>query len=199
MVSLFLGLSTANILLLLIAFGLGLTATDAQQAPTGLYAFHITMGIASGLMATLTHTAVYTYFMATTKWLGAATDKADLDPRRFLAPAAARKVRALAVAMAAIAATMLAMFAGAGGDPTMANPWWPGGVHLTTGLVALGANVLAAAFEFPLICKQRRSMDEALAILNAVPKTPPHQPPYATPSSEPPSPEPQSQPMTGNA
>jgi hypothetical protein len=199
MISLFLGLSTANILLLLIAFGLGLSATDSQQAPTGLYAFHITMGIASGLMATLTHTAVYTYFMATTKWLGAATDKADLDPQRFVTPAAARKARALVLTMAAIAVTMSAMFAGAGGDPTMANPWWPGGVHLTMGLVALVANALAAGFEFPLICRQRRSMDEALAILNAAPQTPPHQPPYTTPSTTPPPPEPQPLPMAGNA
>lgn len=189
MISLFLGLSTANILLLLIAFGLGLSATDGQQAPTGLYAFHISMGIASGLMATLTHIAVYTYFMATTKWLGAATDKADLDPQRFVAPAAARKAKALVLVMAAITATMLAMFAGAGGDPTMTNPWWPGGVHLTMGLVALGANVLGAAFEFPLICRQRRSMDEALVILNTTPQTPPAAP----------SPAPQLSPVVGNA
>lgn len=168
MISLYLGLSTANLLLLTMAFGLGLFATDAAHEPTPLFAVHITIGITSGLMAMVTHVGAYTYFMATAKWLQAATDKADLDTAHFVAPALTRKTRVLAAAGAAITVTMLAMFAGAAADPTMPNPW-PGGIHLTLAMAALLTNLVVTIVVFPQIRRQGLLMDEALAILNAAP------------------------------
>lgn len=168
MISLFLGLSTANLLLLTMTLGLGLFATDAGGQPSSLFAVHITMGIAAGMMAVVTHIGTYTYFMATAKWLQAATDKADLNPDHFVAPALARKTRVLAAAGIAITVTMLAMFAGAASDPTMPNPW-PSGIHITLALATVAINLAAAIVQFSQVRQQGLLMDEALAILNATP------------------------------
>jgi len=168
MISLFLGLSTANLLLLTMALGLGLFATDGAHVPTSLFTVHITIGIASGIMTLVTHIGTYTYFMATSKWLQAATDKADLDPARFVAPALARKTRVLAASGAAIAVTMLTMFAGAASDPTMPNPW-NSGIHMAMAMATLMINLVAAIVQFPQVRQQGLLMDQALAILNAAP------------------------------
>ncbi len=166
MISLFLGLSTANVLLLGCVFGLGLFATDAAAKPTGVYVLHVSMAIAAGLMTTLTHVGVYTYFMATHKWLLAATHKADLDHARFVAPPLARKARALKLALAGIGATLLAMFAGAATDPTLPSRWVPAPLHLASGLAAVAINGISALAQFPIVRQQSQLIDEALAILN---------------------------------
>lgn len=169
MIPLFLGLSAANVLVLGLAFGFGLFATDATtDAPTTLYTFHITVGIAAGLMTALAHTTVYTYFMATSKWLQAATDKADLDPTKFVLPALARKNRVLGIVMVAVATTILTLFAGAASDPTV-RPWLPSGVHLLMGLTAIFVNLFAAVTQFPLVQQQGLLMGHALMILNRRP------------------------------
>jgi len=168
MPTLFLGLTAANLLLLSIVFGLGLFATDAADQPTWIYSYHIALAIAAGMMTLLTHLAVYTYFMATSRWLQAATDKANLDPNAYAAPALAAKKRVLPLAMTAIVLTMLTMFAGAGADPTLRR-LWPAEVHLAIAALAVAANALCAALEFRLIKAQGRLMDGALAILNNTP------------------------------
>lgn len=165
MIPLFLGLSVANVAVLCVVFGLGLGAVDAEGGATGPYAQHVAMGIAAGFLATGTHLATYTYFMATARWLQAATDKAGLDERRFVFPALERKKRALKVVMVALSVTMLTMFAGGGADPT-AHPWFPGGLHLMLAVAAVGVNLIAAWVEFGLIRQQGAVMDEVLWILN---------------------------------
>jgi hypothetical protein len=167
MIPLFLGLTAANLLLLGVVFVLGLGAIDGGR-PTGLYAYHISLAIAAGLMTALTHVAGYMYFMATSKWLRAATDKAALNPAAYAEPAAVNKRRVLPLVMGAIVATMLAMFAGAAADPTM-NAWWPGEVHLAVAAIAIGVNALGAVGEYRLIRAQGKLMDEALIEVNRTP------------------------------
>ncbi len=171
MIPLFLGLQIANLLLLTMVFATGLWFSQAQGGAAAggeLYGFHIGLGIAAGLLCTLAHVATYMYFMATYKWLWAASEKAGLDPDRYVAPAKRRKSQSFPTVMGAIAATMAAMFAGAGADAT-AGAWWPAEAHLAIGAVAIGVNLLAAARQFQLIRAQQRLMDEALALLNADP------------------------------
>lgn len=168
MTPLFLGLTIANLLLLAIVFGLGFFAIDTQHGATGVYSYHISLAIAAGMMVLLTHLAFYTYFMATSKWLAAASDKANLPMGRYAVPAFAAKRRAMHVAMTAIVLTMLAMFAGAAADPTV-RPWWPGEVHMLAAILAITANVFCAWIEFGMIQSQGRLMDGALAELNHTP------------------------------
>jgi|GEM_PF-2486465 len=161
MVSLFLGLTGANLLLLSIVFGLGLVAIDGGK-PTGLYAFHITLAIAAGMMTLATHIGTYMYFMATSRWLEAASHKAGLPVEQYVGPALKRKSRSFALMMAAIGITALTMFAGAACDPTV-RPWWPGEVHLVMAAMTIVVNALCAMGELKLIREQGSLMDSAIA------------------------------------
>jgi len=167
MIPLFLGLTAANLILLSAVFVIGLM-TPGVEKPTWLYPYHLSLGIAAGLVTLAAHLAVYMYFMATARWLQAATDKANLNPQHFAAPALLGKRRVLPFVMGAIVAVMLTMFAGAGADPTL-RPWWPGEVHLIVGAIAIVANALCALVEFKMIKEQGRLMDAALALLNRTP------------------------------
>lgn len=166
MIPLFLGLHAANLLLLGLVFGMGLMVIDpASQRPTWLYHYHLAGGIAAGLMVALAHVSVYTYFMATSKWLQAASEKCGLDAARHVAPALGRKRVALWTAMAAIAVTMLTMFAGAGADRTI-RPLWPAEAHLLLGALAIAVNVVCSIAEYRLIKRQGALMDETLEVVN---------------------------------
>ncbi len=157
MIPIFVGLAGANLLLLAVSFTLGIA---------GVYRYHLVMGIGAGLMCTLAHVAVFTYFMGTAKWLAAATDKLGADPRRFSLPASQNKRRAFPVIMIPILATMLAMFAGAGADPA-AHPLWPIQVHFVLALLAIAVNLAAHLHEYRAIRRQGQLMDEALRTIGS--------------------------------
>ncbi|MEX2213156.1 MAG: hypothetical protein WD768_03445, partial [Phycisphaeraceae bacterium] len=108
MISLFLGLTIANLALLAAVFVMGLFVVDHAGRVTDMYDWHLPLGIAAGLMTALTHTAVYMYHMATARWLEAASDKIGIDPARWVAPALKRKRKVFFVFMAAIISVMVA-------------------------------------------------------------------------------------------
>ncbi len=166
MVPLFISLNVTNLLLLGAAFVLGLVAAGAGGQADALRALHVNLGIFAGLLAIFVHCATFTYFMATTKWLQAATDKADLDRARFVTDARRRKSKTLALCMAAVAVTMLAAFTGAGRDRAVA-PHWPTPLHLAMAVVTLAVNALCTLALYRHVRRRRRLMAEALAILNA--------------------------------
>lgn len=165
MLTLFLGLHSASLLLLCAVFGMGLMTIDSAGKPTGVYHYHLAGGIAAGLVVTLAHVSVYTYFMATTKWLQAACEKCGLDLATHVAPSMSRKRKALWTAMAAIGVTMVTMFAGAGADRTM-RPLWPAETHLVIAAVAIAVNLLCAIAEYRFIRAQGKLMDDTLAEVN---------------------------------
>lgn len=164
MIALLLGLSIANLLLLTGTFMLGLGAVDASSRPTDLYSLHLILAITAGLFTVLTHLTAYTYFMATSKWLAAATDRAALSLPAYVAPSRARKRRVFAAAMTAVCVTMVTMFAGAGADPTLGR-LWPAEVHLLLALAALLANAMVAFVEVRHVRDQRALIDKALVAL----------------------------------
>mgnify|MGYP005839556255 CR=1 FL=1 len=171
MIPLFLGLQIANHLMLAMVFAAGLWWSQVRGGVAGgtdWHGLHVGLGVAAGLFCTLAHVGTYMYFMATYKWLWAASEKAGLPPDRFVAPARRRKSQAFPAAMGAILMTMLAMFAGAGADAT-AGSWWPPDVHLAVAALAIAANLLAAMRQWQLIRGQQQLMDQALARLNADP------------------------------
>lgn len=165
MIPLFLGLTAANLIILAGVFALGLGVGGDVAA---LYTYHIAFGLTAGLMALLTHLSVYVYFMATSKWLAAATDKAGLDADRFARPAERHKRRAFVLAMSIIALTMITMFAGAGADVTV-SALWPGELHLLLAVAAIVANGFGALGEYQLIRKQSNLMDAAAVYVSGDP------------------------------
>ena len=164
MIPLFLGLTAVNLLSLTAVFVVGLALNDAGGEAASLYTMHVMLGILAGLACALTHVAVFTYFMATTKWLGAATVKASLDESSFVADSLRRKGRAFVLAMVAIVATTVTMIGGAGADKAV-SPLWTPQLHLLAGALTIALNFLCAIGEYKLIAVQGRQMDEAAAIL----------------------------------
>ncbi|MDX1681679.1 MAG: hypothetical protein R3336_01035 [Phycisphaeraceae bacterium] len=169
MIPLFFGLTAANLLMLTLVFALGLVAVGPEAEPTQWYGVHIALAIAAGLLAAFVHVAIYTYFMATSKWLRAAADKCGLDLEQFVRPALDRKRRVFPIAIGAVVLTMITMFAGAGADSTFV-PLWPSEVHLALAAITLPAHGLAAIFEYRMITAQGQLMDDVLARVN--PETP---------------------------
>lgn len=165
MISLFLGLHIANMLILVAVFSMGWMAADPADQPTTVYAYHVAMGVGAGLMATLAHVVVYVYFMATTHWLEAAVDKADLDPAQYIQPSLARKSRVFSIGMGAVVITMLTLFTGAGADPSR-YPTWPSQMHLLMAGLAIIANLACALLEYRYIRDQGELMGCALDMLN---------------------------------
>lgn len=168
MVTIFLGLTISNLFLLILTAAVGLFATDGAGHPGDAYLYHLGLGVMTGLMAAVTHVAVYTYFMATTRWLGAAADKVGLSLGEFVEPALRRKSRAFLIVMGTIVATMVTMFAGAGADPTR-GALWPAEVHLVLSLGLIVVHIMAAFAEYALIRSQGALMDRALAQVNGEP------------------------------
>jgi len=165
MLPLFLGLTAANLLLLVTVFILGLFVIDPADEPTAGYDWHIPLGVAAGLMAAFTHVAIYMYHMATARWLQAATDKAGTPLSRWVEPALRRKRRVFVLMMSAVAATMLAMFSGALADRTF-RPLLPGEVHLAVAALTIAINVAVALSEYRHLRAQGALMDDALQLLN---------------------------------
>ncbi|MAE64854.1 MAG: hypothetical protein CMJ18_11350 [Phycisphaeraceae bacterium] len=165
MARVFAGLAASNVILMIVVFGLGFGAVGADRRPTDVYAVHLTLGILAGLFCALTHVSAFTYFMATSRWLREAAVKGALEEREVVEPALRRKTRALALAMTAIAVTVITMFMGAAVDPAVRLEI-PSTVHLALGLLAIVMNLGCAAAEFQLIRVQSEVMDAVAARLN---------------------------------
>ncbi|MCE9591956.1 MAG: hypothetical protein K8S99_15725 [Planctomycetes bacterium] len=186
MIPVFIGFTIANLGLMLAAFILGTFILDANDRATILYSYHMDMGIYIALLSAGTHVLVYTYFMASTKWLRAATDKANLDPAVYVDIPAARKRRVLPIAMLAMASTMTCVFAGAWVDRNLAEDWrrdpagktlgvvtpatlsdtteWGRQLHLGTAVLAIAVNLGCAWAEYTLIRAQSQLMKTALDV-----------------------------------
>lgn len=164
MITLFIGLTAANLLSLSAVFVIGLILKNGSSEPGSIYSIHITLGILAGLLCALTHVTVFTYFMATTKWLGAATYKAGLDYNQFVVDSLRRKKHAFQLVMIAITTTTLTMIGGAGTD-SAAAPLWPPQVHLLLATATIAVNFICALSEYKLIAVQGRQIKEAASIL----------------------------------
>ncbi len=168
MISLFLGLSLANLLLLGLVFALGL-ATAAAGFSGGtmrLYALHVALGVTAGLMTALAHPddlhVLYGHGQMARRGHGQGGHGSGTVVDAGLAEQGAD----LALGASAVILTMLAMFAGAAADPTV-RPWSSGQVHLVMAGLAIAGNLICTLGEYRLIRAQGRLMDETLAVLNA--------------------------------
>lgn len=168
MIPLFIGLHATNLLVLIGVFTLGLLLPDADLSGMNMRSYHMLAGIFAGLFCTLAHMATFTYFMATTKWLGAATDKGNLNPKHFVIPAQSQKSRAFMTCLLAVGITMATMFAGAAADTAVeqgAAATW----HLLLATAAVATNFICAGSQFRYIQHRGKLMDQALTILNDQP------------------------------
>ena len=162
MISVVIGLSAANLLLLIGVWCLGLTFAGSARGDA-LYTLHVTLAILASLMSILVHVAVFTYFMATTKWLTAAADKAALAADDYILPSQRRKSRALICLMGAFVAMLITVLAGAAADTT--GRGWVSQIHMWLGALTIAVNLVAAIGEYHLVAHQGRLLHRAATIL----------------------------------
>ena len=160
MIPLFLGLTLVNLLVLGAALALGYlrSADDIPSASR-----HILTGTLSALVCCAVHCIVFTYFVATAKWLRHAVTVKRLDPS-LLRPTRSFRAQAFPAAMAAIAVVFLTAFAGAGAD-NYGGRW--GGWHHALAVSGVLVNLLAAAVEYRAIARNGRLIDDVLARIGA--------------------------------
>ncbi len=154
-----------------ITFCVGLFVTDPQGAfQTRYHDMHMLLGMGTGLLCFAAHIIVFMYFMATSRWIQAATDKANLKQLQYAEPALKHKTQAFALAMIAILSTMLTMIAGASTDvPLGSAPLIPPTVHMGIAMVMIATNGYIALRQFKIIQMQKKLMDDVLHILNDMP------------------------------
>ncbi len=149
MIPLFIGLSLANLMCLCVAAWLG-------------YTHHRSMHVLAGALATLAccgvHCVVFTYFIATAKWVQHAVLVKRLDPALAL-PTRSFKMQAFPAALLAMGSVFLAAVLGAARDNEMISPRW----HWIPALVAIGVNVAVIFIEYRAIARNGLLIDSILA------------------------------------
>lgn len=170
MIPLFLGLTLANLACLSLALALGYL----RSAGHDLGNYHLIAGALAAIACCGVHCVVFTYFIATAKWVQHAILVKHLDPA-LAAPTRSFKRQAFPAALLAMATVFLTAVMGAAADNYRINPLW----HHATALAMLATNVIVAAVELSAIRRNGALIDHVLARIARQPANlppPPSQP-----------------------
>jgi hypothetical protein len=154
MIPLFLGLSIANMTALLLAVGLGYAGVSGGG---GLRAWHMLSGAIAVLLCIAVHCVVFTYFIATAKWIQHAVTVKGL-PDTYSSPTRSFKAQAFPAALCAMGSVFIAAMFGAATDNQMVSTTW----HHLMALGALAVNLGAAVLEYAAIGRNGRLIDRIL-------------------------------------
>src|SRR4051812_27975281 len=155
MIPLFLGLTIANLTALLITTALGYIG--AGTGPSSLRTLHMVAGFLAALLCVAVHCTVFTYFMATSKWVRHAVNVKGLDAT-YVAPTRSFKAQAYPAALGAMFVVFLTAIFGAAVDNQVLRPGW----HHTLALTSVGINLLAAIMEYGAISRNGKLIDQLL-------------------------------------
>ena len=158
MIPLFLGLSTANLLGLLAAAVVGYVSVDQRD----LRPYHLLAGVLAAILCVGVHCVVFTYFIATGKWVQHAVTVKSLDPALAL-PTRSFKAMAFPAALGCMTIVFVAACLGAAHDSYRVSRTW----HHLLALTAIAANLAGAAIEYHAISRNGRLIDEILARIAA--------------------------------
>ena len=156
MIPLFVGLTLVNLLTFAVAGALGYLSV----AGTGqnLRGWHMLAGGLAGIVACGVHCFVFTYFVATAKWMQHAVVTKKLD-ESFIAPTRSFKKQAFPAAMFAIAVSLIATFSGAARDTRMISQT----AHHAITAGAFAINILVAIVEYRALARNGLLIDSILA------------------------------------
>ena len=154
MIPLFLALTSINLLCLGTAAVVGYLGASGDP-------FFRPWHTITGVMATMTccavHCIVFTYFMATAKWVQHAVNVKRLDPA-LTAPTRSFRAQAFPAALLAIAVVFATAVLGAAHE----NYAIPRNWHELAAFVALGINAIVAGVEYRAISRNGRLIDDVL-------------------------------------
>jgi hypothetical protein len=158
MIPLFLGLTSVNLLCLIVTAALGYATTGGARVAE----WHVLAGALSAITCCAVHCVVFTYFIATAKWIQHAVSVKNLDPE-LTRPTRSFKVQAMPAAMTAIAAVLAAAILGAYTDSYQR----PSTLHHIAAITSIAINALVACVEYSAISRNGKLVDEVLAKIAA--------------------------------
>ena len=159
MLSLFLALTAFNLLCLLLTAALGYAYAGAGGSQ-----WHAMAGAISALTSCAVHCVVFTYFVATSKWVRQAVEVKKLDPS-LISPTRSFKLQAFPGAMIAMASVFIAALAGAATVSYGTSPAY----HHVLAWVAVAINGVVAVAEYRAIARNGQLIDEILHRIGSAP------------------------------
>jgi hypothetical protein len=160
MTSLFIGITALNLLCLAAAGALGYASL--QGAPIGR--LHVLLGSMATLICCAVHCIVFTYFMATSKWIQHAVTVKQLDAA-LVAPTRSFRKQAFPAALAAMMIVFITAIFGAARD----NYGTPRIYHHALAIASLAVNIAVAFIEYRAISRNGQLIDRILARINITP------------------------------
>jgi len=160
MIPLFVGVTIVNLLALTTAALIGYLSAHGHA---DLKSWHLLIGVLATFICIAAHCIVFTYFIATAKWVQHAVNVKHLDAA-LTEPTRSFRAQAFPAALLAIAITFATAIMGAAHDSYLTRGVW----HWGLALVALAVNVLVAAIEYRAIDRNGRLIDRILAQINPV-------------------------------
>jgi hypothetical protein len=160
MIPLFLGITALNLLCLTAAAALGYAGIYHPH----LKQYHQLLGVVAAITCCGVHCIVFTYFMATAKWVQHAITVKQLDPA-LAAPTRSFKAQAFPAALSSIATVFLTAFVGAATLSYEFRGLW----HHALALLALAVNLTAAFIEYRAILRNGALIDGLLSRISPEP------------------------------
>jgi hypothetical protein len=163
MLSLFLALTAFNLLCLLLTAALGYAYGGSQVTQ-----WHALAGVVATIACCGVHCVVFTYFVATAKWVQHAVAVKQLDPS-LIAPTRSFKMQAFPPALLAMTSAFIAALFGAASASYGVSPIY----HHALAWLAIAINALVAVAEYRAIARNGRLIDEILAKINGAAQSAP--------------------------
>jgi hypothetical protein len=158
MIALFLSLTLFNLLFLAAATALGYGVMLGHR---DLATFHQLAGALATLVCCGVHCVVFTYFVATAKWVQHAVSVKQLDAS-LIAPTRSFKAQAFPAALLAMSVVFLTAVVGAATFSYGLRPL----VHHALAIAALLINLACAAVEYRAIARNGALIDRILALIS---------------------------------
>lgn len=162
MLPLFLGISVVNLLGLVVVGALGYGVRGGRDWGT----YHQLGGVLATLTCCAVHCIVFTYFIATAKWMRHAIDVKRLDPA-LADPTRSFKAQAFPAALLAIGVVFLTAVFGAARVGYGVSPLW----HHVLAVAAVVVNAGVAALEYRAIVRNGALIESILDRLQVRPAT----------------------------
>lgn len=157
MIRLYLVLAVTGVSLLSAAFATGMAASSLPGGRAGAWGgVHLVASLFTVLALLVIHSMVYTYFIATTRWVKEASLAYDL-PDWLVGQAKRNKGRVSRFIMGGAATVAIAAWAGAAVD-TRGAAYAP--LHLAGASFALGFNAVAFVVEYAVVVAHQRLLAE---------------------------------------
>lgn len=157
MISLFLGLTLANLICLCTAAALGYL----QSAGHSTGQWHVVAGALAAIVCCAVHCIVFTYFIATAKWVQHAIAVKGLDPA-LATPTRSFKAQAFPAALLSIGMVFATAVLGAAADNSYVLPVY----HHLLALAMIATNVLSAIAEYGAIRSNALLIDHILELVS---------------------------------